>query len=130
MSTSNHVNGTAAKEPVPTEVQEPGQRRTYSAEYKRQIVREVTAAPRGGIGVILRREGLYSATVDAWRKEIAGVRTAGTAGRKALPETPLKREVERLKRENARLERKLEHATLIIAVQKKIALLMDSHDER
>lgn len=72
-----------------------------------------------GIGVILRRESLYSTTVDNWRKEIAGERTAGKAGRKASSETPLKKENERLRRENQRLERKLEHAALIISVQKK-----------
>lgn len=129
MSNANHTNGTVSKEPVPTEVQEPGQRRPYSAEYKRQIVEEVNAAPRGGIGAILRREGLYSTTVDVWRKQIASGATAKKPGRKSSPETPLKKENERLRRENQRLERKLEHAALIIEVQKKVARLLDSHDE-
>lgn len=129
MSRSNDVNGKAAKEPVPTEVQPTGERRIYTDQYKRQIVAEVNAAPRGGIGVILRREGLYSTTVDTWRKESAGVRTAGKAGRKASAETPLKKENQRLEREIQRLERKLEHAALIIAVQKKVALLLESHDQ-
>jgi hypothetical protein len=38
------------------------QRRTYTAEYKVRILREVeaAAATRGGVGALLRREGLYS----------------------------------------------------------------------
>lgn len=129
MSTRNHVNGTTAKEPVPTEVHQPGERRIYTEEYKRQIVAEVNAAPRGGIGVILRREGLYSTTVDAWRKDAAGMRTAGRAGRKASPQTPLKKENQRLEREIQRLERKLAHAALIIEVQKKVARLLDAPED-
>lgn len=129
MSNANSTNGTVSKEPVPTEVHEPARRRPYSEEYKRQIVAEVNAAPRGGIGVILRREGLYSTTVDAWRTQIAGGGAAQKRGRTASPETPLKKENQRLRRENQRLERKLEHAALIIEVQKKVARLMDSHDQ-
>lgn len=129
MSNANFTNGTVSTEPVPTEVQEPGRRRSYSQEYKRQIVAEVKAAPRGGIGAILRREGLYSTTVDTWRTQIATGQTAKKPGPKASPETPLKKENERLRRENQRLERKLEHAALIIDVQKKVALLLDSHEQ-
>lgn len=103
-------------------------RRVCSAEYKRQIVEEVNAAPSGGIGVILRREGLYSTTVDNWRKELAGKRQANKPGRRASPEAPLRRE-------NARLQRKLEQADLIIDVQKKVARLLgqpidDSNETR
>jgi hypothetical protein len=37
-------------------------RRTYTAEYKQRILKEAetTAATRGGIGALLRREGLHS----------------------------------------------------------------------
>ena len=36
-------------------------RRTFTAEYKVQILAEYDAADRGERGAILRREGLYSA---------------------------------------------------------------------
>jgi transposase-like protein len=120
---------------IDSEVRSGPARRVYSAEYKRQIVEEVNAAPSGGIGVILRREGLYSTTVDNWRKELAGKRQANKPGRRASPETPLRRENARLQRENARLQRKLEQAELIIDVQKKVARLLgqpidDSNETR
>ncbi len=97
----------------------------YTAEYKRRIVEEISRAPRGGIAVILRREGLYAATVDAWRKEFSGAMEPRKRGRKPSAESPLKNEVERLERENARLKQKLEQAETIIDVQKKIARMFE-----
>ncbi len=127
----NHVTqqeNQAVNQRPPTEVREPAVRRDYTAEYKRQIVAEINAAPYGGIGAILRREALYSTTVDAWRKETAGTRTTGVPGRKPSPQTPLKQENERLRRENERLQKKLQQAALIIELQKKVGLLMPSDD--
>jgi len=129
MSNPEKSNGRVSNEPVPTEVRQSAQRRVYTAEYKRQIVAEVTGAPRGQLAAILRRERLYSTTVKSWCEELSQKRAPGKPGRKPSAETPLNKEIERLKRENARLERKLEHAELIIDVQKKVARLIDSADE-
>lgn len=123
--TSNQKDSAAPKKPAETEVRARPIRRTYTDEYKRRIVDEVNAAPRGTMAEILRREGLYSATVDNWRRELAGSMASRKRGRKASPETPLKKELERLARENERLKRKLEHAELIISVQKKVARMFD-----
>ena len=43
-------------------------RRTFTAEYKAQILAEYDAAERGERGAILRREGLYSSHIVEWRK--------------------------------------------------------------
>ena len=43
-------------------------RRTFTAEYKAQIVAEYEAADHGERGAILRREGLYSSHITEWRK--------------------------------------------------------------
>lgn len=43
-------------------------RRTFTAEYKAQIVAEYDAADHGERGAILRREGLYSSHISEWRK--------------------------------------------------------------
>jgi transposase len=50
------------------------QRRSYTAEYKVRILREAEEAAatiRGGIGALLRREGLYSSLLVYWRRERA-----------------------------------------------------------
>jgi hypothetical protein len=50
------------------EVFEKARRRSYSAEYKRRIVKEADACKGSGeIGVLLRREGLYSSHSTNWR---------------------------------------------------------------
>ena len=46
-------------------------RRTFTTEYKRRIVAEHDAAPKGGKGAVLRRERLYDSHVKEWRAAIA-----------------------------------------------------------
>ena len=44
-------------------------RRTYTAEYKRRILKEADACTASGaIGALLRREGLYSSHLVEWRR--------------------------------------------------------------
>ena len=44
-------------------------RRTYTAEYKRRILKEADAcATPGAVGALLRREGLYSSHLVVWRR--------------------------------------------------------------
>lgn len=98
-------------------------RRTFTVEYKRRIVAEADGCPRGALGALLRREGLYHSHLAKWRAE----REAGTLTdkRRGPQPNPNRAEVERLGRENAALKRKLEQAEAIIEAQKKLARLLD-----
>ena len=98
------------------------------------------AAGVGGIGAILRREGLYSSTLGEWRRQrdsgALGALTPARRGPKPALANPLAAELAQVKRENARLARRLEHAEAIIGIQKKVAALLgiplatpDSDDE-
>jgi transposase len=60
----------AASWPDP-EVVAKAKRRT-TAEYKQRILEEAeaVAATRGGVGALLRREGLYSSLLATWRREL------------------------------------------------------------
>ena len=52
------------------EVPAKAQRRKFSAEDKKRILEDVERATgHGGIGAVLRREGIYSSTLYSWRKE-------------------------------------------------------------
>src|SRR6202158_3511724 len=53
-------------------------RRRFTAEYKHQILTKADQAKGfGGVGALLRREGLYSSLLTTWRREReAGVRQA------------------------------------------------------
>ena len=109
------------------EVVPKAKRRTFNAAYKRKILAEVDAAVEaGGVGEVLRREGLYSSTLTNWRKERdAAVHSAFS--RKRGPESkhdPLTAENEKLRKRNQRLQEDLRKAEIIIDVQKKVAMLL------
>lgn len=100
-------------------------RRTYTSRYKLQILKETEQAPKGGVGAILRREGLYSGSLTAWRKErdagSLGVLASKMRGPKPNPE---RAELEQLRRKLARTEKRLEVAEHVIAAQKKLCALL------
>ncbi len=115
-----------ASSPDP-EVPEKAQRRRFSAEDKKRILEEVDrAAGHGGIGAVLRREGIYSSTLHGWRKERdAAVHKAFSQKRGPQPRrNPLAGENEKLRRQNQRLQEDLEKAHIVIDVQKKVAKLL------
>ena len=102
------------------------QRRSYTAEYKLRILREAEAAAttRGGIGALLRREGLYSSLLVSWRRERAqGIREALTPQKRGpkSKRNPLAEEMQKLQRQNALLCEQLRKAHIIIDVPKKVA---------
>ena len=86
MSEAKIVVPFVASSPDP-EVSEKAQRRKFSAEDKKRILEEVDrAAGHGGIGAVLRREGIYSSTLHGWRKERdAAVRQAFSQKRGPQP---------------------------------------------
>ena len=118
----------AASRPDP-EVVAKAKRRTYTAEYKQRILEEAeaVAATRGGVGALLRREGLYSSLLATWRRERAnGIREALTPQRRGpkSKRNPLEEEIQKLHRQVGQLTEKLRKAEIIIDVQKKVAALL------
>jgi len=120
--------------PSPTtanpELAERAQRRIFSAREKLRILAAVDAAAGqpGAIGAILRREGLYSSTLSRWRQQRdAGVLVALTPAKRgpsaAVP-NPQTAELLQLRRDIARLQKRLKQAEAIITVQKKVAELL------
>ena len=117
-----------ASRPDPEVVAKP-KRRTFTAEYKQRILQEaeVAAATPGGLGALLRREGLYSSLLAYWRRERANGILEALTPRKRGPKSkrnPLAEEMEKLRRQNARLAEDLRKAHIIIDVQKKVAALL------
>jgi len=122
-------NGVKKKQPPQTEVIPKAKRRRFSAQYKLRILDEYERATRPGErGALLRREGLYSSNLTAWRRQRdqgqIGALSPKKRGPKPSPDAALIREVTRLQKENERLERKLKQAELIIDVQKKVSALL------
>ena len=98
-------------------------RRRFTAGYKLRILKEVDALTDSGqIGVLLRREGLYSSHLTTWRRQ----REAGAIqalqpkkrGRCAWRRDPVIQENKQLRRENDRFARRLKKAEAIVEIQK------------
>ena len=107
-----------------TEVAAKAERRRYSAEYKLRIIEEAAACGNGEIGALLRREGLYSSHLTTWRRQQEAGQLAGLAPKKRGPKPdPQAEELKRLRRENERLQVRLQQAEAIIEAQKKLAQL-------
>ena len=114
-----------------SEVVEKPKRRRFTADYKQRILDEADACKEAGqLGSLLRREGLYSSHLAAWRRQRKAGLQPKKRGRKGkTPEqkriAELEKETSRLEREKAKLEAKLKQADKIIAFQKKVASLME-----
>src|ERR1700676_1006294 len=122
---------TAVVEPasVSSELSNRPRRRTFTAADKQRILAATDrAAETGGIGAILRREGLYSSTLCDWRRQrdagTFGALTPVKRGPKTAEPNPLAAEITSLRKNNDHLARCLARAEAIIAVQKKLADLL------
>ena len=117
-----------ASRPDP-EVVAKAKRRTFTTEYKLSILQEAEAVAdkRGGIGALLRREGLYSSLLATWRRERANGILEALTPQKRGPKSkrnPLEEENLKLRRQMGQLTEKLRKAEIIIDVQKKVAALL------
>src|ERR1035437_9515937 len=105
-------------------------RRTFTAQDKLRILGEAdrAAGVPGGVGAIVRREGLYSSALADWRRRRAAAAFAAPRPAQRGPKTaepnPLAAELALSRRDNLRLKQRLERAEAIIEIQKKVAVLL------
>ena len=105
-------------------------RRTYTAEYKRRILKEADACTTpGAVGALLRREGLYSSHLVVWRRARGRGELAALAprqrGRKPTPVDPRDRKITELERQLAAMTGRAERAEALVDAQKNLAALLD-----
>jgi transposase-like protein len=118
-----------APDAVSPELSDRPDRRTFTAQYKLRILAETDqAAGSGGIGAILRREGLYSSALVDWRRQrdagALGALTPAKRGPKTPAANPLAGDLAAARRDIARLQRRVDRAEAIIDLQKKVAALL------
>lgn len=122
-------NRATASTPVPDpEVSPRPARRRFTAQHKAQIVEEAGRCSQPGqVAALLRREGLVSSQLSLWRRQCRqGILKAlrdDKRGRKPIHD-PRDRELDRLRRENLRLTKKLKQAEITIEIQKKAPALL------
>jgi transposase len=112
-------------------VDQPKKRRYLTDQYKLRILDEAAACKPDSdeLGALLRREGLYSSHLSAWRRDRKQGKLSSTTQTKRGP----KRSVSEVEEENEklRLERdlyklKYEQGQKLIEAQKKIAELFET----
>lgn len=114
--------------PDPEVVAKP-RRRQFTAAYRLRILEEAErCAEPGEVGRLLRREGLYSSHLTAWRKArhegSLKALTPSKRGAKPAERNPLEAKVRELEAKVTRLEGELQTAHTILDVQGKVAGLL------
>jgi transposase-like protein len=100
-------------------------RRSFTAEYKLQILAAYDAAEPGEKAGILRREGLYSSHIVEWRRARDAGAIAALGRPRGRPATdPRSAQIAQLSRWNAKLEQELANARFVVDVQAKLYALL------
>jgi len=111
-------------EALQSQVLQKPKRRQFTTQYKLRILEELDAAERGQVGMILRREGLYSAIPQKWR-EWRHKRMAQPNKDNQKRDRSAEYELSKLKRENARLRLEIEKRDVMLDLQKKAQEMLD-----
>ena len=110
------------------EVTEKAKRRQYSAAYKLKILALAEGCTKSGeLGALLRREGLYSSHLAAWRKARVVGEHAGLEPKQRGPKVKVDASAEKFaeqEKELARWKARAERAELLVEIQKKVATLL------
>ncbi len=111
-----------------TEITEKPRRRRFSVAEKLRILREADICAAGTVGAFLRREGIFSSQLYAWRRERErGDLDAGTLRKRARAreaERELAQRNDQLEREVRGLQRKIARLELFEEIRKKAAGLL------
>ena len=121
---------TGKQERPDPEVPQKARRRTFTAQYKQEVLAAYEAAASGEKGAILRREGLYSSLITEWRRaRDASVQTAPARAPGRPAADPRDAQIARLQKEKARLEQELAKARFVVDVQAKLHALLETISE-
>ena len=112
------------------EVPARARRRTFTAQYKLEVLAAYDAAVPGEKGVLLRREGLYSSHIVEWRRARDAGALSGLARPRGRPAPdPRDAQIAALQKEKARLEQELAKARFVVDVQAKLQALLETLSE-
>jgi len=107
-------------------------RQSYPAAYKLKILAELDAADsKSARGEIMRREGLYSSLISAWRDQRDQGALEAMKARKPGPKVDAVRgENARLRARVTELEDRLDTAEELIDAQGKVSALLSQHSRK
>ena len=117
----------SAGQSVEPEVIPVARRRRFTTEYKFSVLEEADQCTEPGqIGLLLRREGLYSNSLYNWRKWRDKLNHKKYESQSSVKD--LRNENARLKRANVRLHLKLKKADALLDLQKKASEILQMAD--
>jgi transposase len=100
-------------------------RRRFSAEYKLAILDEYERITEdGGKGALLRREGLYTSHIVEWQRAREVGALAGLSTKHRKKHSAAERELDQLRRRNAKLEDQLARHRVALEAQGKASELL------
>jgi transposase len=100
-------------------------RRRFSAEYKLSILEEYERITEGGgKGAFLRREGLYTSHIVEWQRARESGSLAGLTPKHRKKRSATERELDQLRRRNAKLEDQLAKHRVALEAQGKASELL------
>ena len=125
------MSSSLASRPLPVhdvEVSTRRDRRRFTSAFKLKVLEDAgRCVEPGALGALLRREGLYSSHLAAWRAAAKAGALTGPARRRGpkpvLPDPSAKR-IADLERQLAKAIARAEHAEALVALQKKVAELL------
>jgi transposase-like protein len=128
-TSSNGSRSPAGESGSEVEVLAKPKRRRFSVAEKSRIVREADACEAGTVGAYLRREGIYSSQLYAWRRERdrgdLDPQTVTSRKRKRAEIQEDARRIRQLEVENRKLQRKIARFELFEEIRKKAAGLLN-----
>ena len=109
-------------------------RRTFTTEYRNKIIDEYRAAPFGEKSAGLRREGLYQSQLREWSatRENTTPKSSINRGKGKSSNTidaSGRKEIDRLNRRNAHLEKQLTQTEAALEIMGKLHVLLESISE-
>jgi transposase-like protein len=112
-----------------TEVEEKARRRGFTAEYKLRVLAEAERCKEPGeVGALLRREGLYSSLLSAWRRQREAGELSARGAKKRGPPAKVPdasaRRVAELEKELGRTLVRLKRAEALLDLQKKVSEIL------
>jgi transposase len=100
-------------------------RRRFSAEYKLSVLEEYERMTEdGGKGAMLRREGLYSSHIVEWQRAREVGALSGLTPKHRKKRSAAERELDLLRRRNAKLEHQLAKHRVALEAQGKASELL------
>ena len=131
-STITAVNDNEPMDPAHPRADGPRRRRAFAASDKiAHLDAYEQACEHGEGGTYLRREGLYSSLICEWRKQRdAGLLTGKRPGEKVGRLTAEQAEIARLRRDNARMSKRLSTTEAALDIMGKAHALLETLSER